>query len=51
MSEPVLTLRDCIGLLRAAIQQAPIGQDVRLKMEDVHRIIAALEAADKALAG
>ena len=49
MGGEIRTLSDCIGLLQAAVHQAPLGQDVRLKAEDVHRIIAALEAAEKAL--
>jgi hypothetical protein len=44
----ITTLSDCIGALQAAIRQASLGEDVRLKVEDVHQIIAALEAAEQA---
>jgi hypothetical protein len=44
----VTTLSDCIKALQSAINQTPVGEDVKLKIDDVHRIIAALEAAEKA---
>jgi hypothetical protein len=47
MSAQIHTLRDCIGVLHAAMRQARRGEDVRLKVEDVHKIIAALEDAEK----
>jgi hypothetical protein len=31
MGGEIRTLSDCIGLLQAAVHQAPLGQDVRLK--------------------
>jgi hypothetical protein len=47
MSSEIRTISDCIGVLQAAIPLTPLHQDARLNIEDVRKIIAVLEAAEK----